>query len=115
MSPRHAPLPEIPEPVESEVTRRALPSGRSLVLRTGGAGEEIEIRGAGGEVELRITLTDAGPVVSIRGARVEIEAPDVAFRCRSVGVDAEGPVRIASAEDVCIEADEVRAVTRKDI
>lgn len=98
MSPRH---PHV------DLLERALPSGRSLVLRVGSAGEEVEIRSAAGDVDLRITLTDAGPVVSLRGARLEIDSLDLAVRCRDLDVQATG--------EVSLEADELRAETRRDI
>jgi hypothetical protein len=92
--------------VES-VVERPLPSGRKLVLRIGDAGEDVEIRSATGELDLRITLTDAGPVVSLRGARLELDAPDVAVRCRDFNVQASGTAQIV--------ADELRAKTERDI
>jgi hypothetical protein len=93
----------------------ALPRGRTLVLRIGSAGEDIEIRSAAGEIELRIALTDAGPVVSLRGARVEVDAADVAFRCRDFDVQASGAARLASAGEMRLEAGEIRAETKHDI
>jgi hypothetical protein len=89
------------------VVERALPSGRTLVLRIGSAGEDVEIRSAAGELDLRITLTDKGPVVSLRGARLELDAADVAFRCRDFDVQATGTAQIV--------ADELRAKTTRDI
>jgi hypothetical protein len=94
-------------PTTPEVVERALPSGRTLVLRIGTAGEDIEIRSAAGDLDLRISLTDAGPVVSMRGARVEVDAADVAVRCRDFDVQASGNVRFA--------AEELRAETTRDI
>ena len=38
--------------------------------------EELEIRTAEGELEVRITLTEAGPLIQLRGARLEFESPD---------------------------------------
>jgi hypothetical protein len=102
MAPRDAQAPE-----HSEVVERTLPSGRTLVLRIGSAGEDIEIRSAGGDLDLRITLTDAGPVVALRSARVEVDTADVAFRCRDFDVQASGTARFA--------ADELRAETKRDI
>ncbi|MFT3765656.1 MAG: hypothetical protein QM820_09090 [Minicystis sp.] len=112
MSPREPQAPALPD---TETIERVLPSGRSLVLKVGGDGEEIEIRGAGGDLDLRIILTDAGPVVSLRGARVEVDSADVAVRCRNFDVEATGSVRVASNQEVRIEADEVRTETKRDI
>jgi hypothetical protein len=93
---------------EPEAMERALPSGRRLALRIGSAGEEIEIRSPAGDVEVRIALTDAGPVVSLRAARLELNAADaVAVRCRDFGVEASGEIKL--------EANEVRAQTEGDI
>src|SRR5579859_547084 len=71
-------------PVETRpATERNLPSGRSVVVRVDGGKEELEVRSPNGDVEVRITLTDAGPVVSVRGARLELESPDaVSVNCR---------------------------------
>jgi len=82
-----------------QILKRALPSGRTLVLSAGRGGEEIVLRSSGGDVDLRITLTDAGPVISMRGARVEVDAADVAFRCHDFAVQAN-EVRIEAKEDV---------------
>jgi hypothetical protein len=43
----------------------------------------------------------------MRGARVEVDSPDVAFKCRTFDVQASGGVRV--------QADEVRAETKHDI
>jgi hypothetical protein len=101
--------------VEESVVERRLPSGRSLVVRVDGAGEEIEIRDARGEMDVRITLTDAGPVIAVRGARLELDSPDVAVRCRTFDVHATEALTLSSDREVRIQADEVRAETKQDI
>lgn len=115
MSPYNAAAAAAPVLEEPEIVSRRLPSGQSLVLRLDGAGEDIEIRSARGELEVHITLTDAGPVVSLRGARLEVESPDVAFRCRTFDVQASGPVTLASEREVRVSADELRMETARDI
>jgi hypothetical protein len=82
---------------------RALPSGRSVVVRVNGGSEELEVRSAEGDVEVRITLTDSGPVVSLKGARLELESPDaVAVRCRRLDIETEEATRLASAGETHI-------------
>ncbi len=100
--------------VERQLERQ-LPSGRSLVLRTDPAGEELEIRSRRGEVEVRIVLTDAGPVVTLRGGRLEMESPAVTFRCESFDVQASSEVNLTSQGEVRIAADQLRARTQQDI
>jgi len=78
----------------SERLERRLPSGRSLVLRLGDpgdperAGEEIEIRSARGDLELR---------------------------CRTFDVQTTGTLSLASEAEVRVAADEVRVETAHDI
>lgn len=111
---RSASLPTPLHPPETLVEKR-LPSGRSVTLRIEGAEEAIEVRSAQGEVDVRIVLTDAGPVVSLRGARLELESPDVAVKCNRFEVQAEEDLRLRSARDVHIDADELHAKTERDI
>src|SRR5947209_4642880 len=82
---------------------KLLPSGRSVRVRVAGGTEELEVRSAQGEVEVRIVLTDAGPVVHLRAARLEMEAAEtVAVRCRRFEVEATDAVAVASGGDVVV-------------
>jgi hypothetical protein len=99
----------------TELIERALPSGRKLVVRSASTGDEVEIRAANGELDLRITLTDAGPVVSLRGARLEVDSPDVAIRCNTFDVEARSSVRVASEGSVRLQGEELRAETTGNI
>jgi hypothetical protein len=89
------------------VSERRLPSGRSVVVRFGEEGEDLEVRSPEGDVEVRIELTDAGPVIRLCGARLELEAAAVAVRCREFDVRAEGPLRMSGGE--------LRVKTEEDI
>ena len=85
-----------------------LPSGTTLTVRAGTDGEEINLRTAGGTLELKIRLTEDGPVLSLKGATLEIEATDrVAVNCREFSVHAEegvdltaGDVRVQSGSEI---------------
>jgi hypothetical protein len=107
--------PAIPDPPKEDrlatrdgLPQGVLPSGRTVVIRADGQGEAIEVRSASGEMELRIALTDQGPVLSLRGARFEIDAADtVAVNCRHFAVrttdgvvlDAAGEIAMRSGAD----------------
>src|SRR5437763_1734785 len=89
----------------AQVQTRSLPSGRSVVLRLGDA-EEIEVRSPAGDVEVRITLTDAGPVVQLRGARLQLEAPEsIEVKCKRLTVETTEATALHSAGEVNIHAD----------
>lgn len=103
------------EPESEPIFERRLASGGLLHLRTSEQGEELELRSARGDLDLRIVLTAAGPVVSLRCARLDVESPEVAFRCDTFDVQAKGDVRLASEREVSITADELRAKTERDI
>ncbi len=93
-------LPEKARAAEAAVIR-SLPSGRTVSVRSGGGHEEIEIRSAGGEMEVRIALTPQGPVLQLRGARLEIDSTDtVAVNCRKFEVTAADGVKIDAAGDI---------------
>jgi hypothetical protein len=95
---------------------RTLSSGRTVLLRIDGTGEHIEVRSPEGDVEMSIALTDRGPVVTLRGARLEIESPGhVGISCGSLEVQSRQTIALRSDEAVRIDADEIRAKTDGDI
>jgi hypothetical protein len=85
-----------------------LPSGRSVCVTTDDQREQIEVRSPQGEVEVRIVMTEDGPVLSLRGARLEIDSTDsVALRCKRFEVQASegialqgGDVDVRSTGDI---------------
>ncbi len=85
---------------------RELPSGRSVVLRIGDQHEELEIRSPTGDVEVCIHLTDAGPVVHLHGARLELDSPEsIAVTCKRFSVDTTESTDLRSGGDINIKAD----------
>jgi hypothetical protein len=90
-----------------------LPSGRSVSFVAEGGREELVVRSARGQMELKITLTKDGPVLSLSGARLEINSTDaVSVNCRAFEVNASEGVRLRAAGDVAIAAEgEMRAKT----
>jgi hypothetical protein len=90
---------------------RTLPSGRSVTLRVGPDNEEIEIRSREGMVEVQITLTEQGPVVRLRAARLELAAAqEMRLECdrltvharEAAAVDSGGELRLRSEQDTHI-------------
>lgn len=93
--PSTAPPPTTPaRPAEGDGGSLRLASGRSLEWQALDAGiEQVRIRGVGGEVELDITLTAAGPRLRFKAAALALEA--------------DGKVQVA--------CDEFRVCSRGDI
>jgi len=105
------------EQIKDDLAREhPLPSGRSVVVKVDGGREELEIRSPAGEVEVRIILTENGPVVNLRGARLEMEAIDaVALRCRRFEVQSTEGTELTSSGDVQITGRELKVRTERDI
>ncbi|SIO60655.1 hypothetical protein SAMN05444166_6475 [Singulisphaera sp. GP187] len=102
--------------LEPAAFERPLPSGRTLVVRVGAAGEELEVRDRGGALELSISLTEAGPMVRIRAARIALESPEtISLQCRRFEVDATEAVQLQSGGEVRIQANELRVRTVEDV
>jgi hypothetical protein len=103
---------------ETEEREVYLRNGRRLVVGEQGADQLVEIRNESGMLEVRIVLTDQGPVLQMEGARlslkasesVEIESQRVAIKGAEhvelsggrVRVDAEHDIKVEGKEDVVV-------------
>lgn len=111
-------------PLAMGTTKNVLPSGRRLELQVGDSEERLEIRSPEGELELSVVLTADGPVLKLRGARLEIDSNDtVAVQCRrfelnteedvalhakgSIQMNTDDEVRVKSAQQTFIDGDYV--------
>jgi hypothetical protein len=93
-----------------------LPSGRLLVVKADQGHEEVEIQSAEGVVEIQITLTEAGPLVRLSGARIELAASDtVAVRCRRFEVETTEGTELNNRGEVKVTGDTMRMKTAGDI
>ncbi len=111
-----APATQNPRPDTCDEPARQLPSGRSVVVKVAGDCEELEIRDAEGQVEVCVILTTDGPVVRIRGGRLELDAADtVAVRCRRFEVQTVESTELCSEGDLQITGRELRVKTQDDI
>lgn len=68
-------------------TEDRLPSGRRIVLSDAGEAETVEIYSPDDQLEVSIALTAQGPVVTVRGGRLKMEATEeVSLACRRLEV-----------------------------
>lgn len=80
-------------------------SGRSIEVSSGPGGEQIEVRSPDGTVEIRIALTPQGPVLSVSGAKLEINATEsVSLNCRDLSINTTGSMNLTSQGSVGIHA-----------
>jgi len=103
---------ELEQVTEETSDRREiyLREGRTLTVETAGEGELVEIRSSSGQVELRIKLTEDGPVLQVESARLQLKASEaVEIASKRVEIRATETVEVASDNEVKVDAEgEVR-------
>ena len=84
-------------------------------MRTYNGSDVILIHSPEGKLQVRITLTDKGPVLSLAGARLELESLDiVAVRCRKFEVNATESACIAGEASVRISGQDLSFRAKAD-
>jgi hypothetical protein len=81
-----------------------LPGGRTLKV----AGELVEIKSGSGMVELRIRLTDQGPVLQMESVRLELKASE------AVAIESKR-VEIKGTEEVAVHGGKVEVDAEEDV
>lgn len=94
-----------------------LQHGRTLAVSAAGTTEVIEIRAAGGQVELRIRMTEDGPVLQLDGVKLAVNAAEsIQMQCKTFSVQASESVEIASKGGVAVKAEaEMDIESTKDV
>ena len=103
---------ELEQHAEETSDRREiyLREGRTLSVEQAGRDELVEIRSSSGQVELRIRLTEEGPVLQMESARLQLKASEaIEIESKRVEIRASETVQLASENEVKVEAEgEVR-------
>ena len=90
-------------------------AGQSACALRGGV-EELEVRSPTGEIEVRVAFTEAGPVLHLRAASIELEAADaVSLECRRLEVRTTEEVHLHSDEQIRLTGQEMRVRTEGDV
>ncbi|HVV83108.1 MAG TPA: hypothetical protein VHE35_08505 [Kofleriaceae bacterium] len=80
-----------------------LREGRTLTVSSEGAEELVEIRAASGQVEVRIRLTEQGPVLQLEAVRMKLKAAEaVEVETKQFSVKAEQSVALASDGELTV-------------
>lgn len=113
MTTRDALIAAVPEEAAARTQDMPLQHGRRLSLAASGGDDLLEIRAAGGALELRIRMTAEGPVLQMESLRLSLKATrDVEVACakfsvratESVTLAAEGTLQLAGATDLQLQA-----------
>jgi hypothetical protein len=101
---RPEPAPE-DRPDIGEADALELPSGRRISCEEEASGELVTIQGPEGGVELRVLLTEDGPVLRFDAARLELQsAGTIRAECERFEVAARSDVVQEAGGDVSIQA-----------
>jgi hypothetical protein len=92
-----------------------LREGRTLTIDSVGNEELVEVRSSSGQVEIRIRLTEDGPVLQMESVRLHLSAKEsVEIASRRVEIRATETVQLSSGDAINVEGDgEVRVVGEK--
>lgn len=86
-----------PQAERAEVLVHTLGHGRALAVVGEGGGDTVEIRAGSGTLELRIRVTDAGPVLEMESVRLALTATEaIEMKSRRVTVEAGESLTLAS-------------------
>jgi hypothetical protein len=87
-----------------------LREGRTLSVESAGNEELVEVRSSSGQVELRIKLTEDGPVLQFESARLQLKATEaVEIESKRVDIKATESLQLTSEDEVKVDAEgEVR-------
>lgn len=105
MSPPIQTLATTEDTEETEAQHVPLREGRELVLSEDGGHQLVEIRSESGQLELRIQLTEAGPVLQMDAVRMQLRASEaVAIESKQVSVTATEELALAG-KAITVEAE----------
>ena len=112
-----------PSDVEHSKMRMQLESGRQVMVHSSEKDELIEIAESDGEIIMKVRMTDDGPVISVRGAHLELKSTEtIAIEAKKIKIQAEkevvveskGSLEIESSKKIGIQsADDIRVVGKK--
>ncbi len=99
---------ELKHLTEETTDRRELylRDGKTLSVETAGSDELVEIRSSSGQVELRIKLTEEGPVLQMESVRLQLKATEaVEIESKRVEIRATETLQLASDNEVKVDAE----------
>ena len=83
-----------------------LAHGRLLTVESGGAEQFVEIRAASGMVELRVKITEDGPVLLIEGVRISLKAAEaVDVDCTRFSVTASQSIQLTAQRTIQVSGE----------
>lgn len=105
-----------PEEATTDERELYLRDGRKLVVSESGNDQLVEIRSESGLLELRIKLTEDGPVLQMESVRMQLKAEEaVEIHSKRVAVVASEQVAIAGNDVAVSAAEDLELDAKKDV
>lgn len=108
------------EAEQNQKKRLQLESGRQILVYSDEREELLEIIAPKGEVVMTVRLTDSGPIVTVKGAQLELKATEaIALDAKKIKitahqeavVESEGSLKVNSSKKMDIHSeDDIRVV-----
>lgn len=101
--------------VEDKKKLMRLDSGRQIIVDSSEKEELIQIIEPKGDISMTVRMTEAGPVITVRGAHLELkstetitlEAKEIKIRAEEeASVTSKGSLKVASAKKMDIHSDD---------
>lgn len=93
----------------SKTQKITLASGRQIIAGSKGDKELLEIKEADDKLLMTVRLTDSGPVISLKGAKLELSGmEEISLDAEKINIHSKNQTRISSRGDLEIH-------TQKDI
>lgn len=99
----------------SESRELYLSEGRTLRVSREGADELVEIRSSAGLVEVRIKLTEAGPVLAMEAVKLQLKADAVEVESRTFQVTTEESIKLETKGELDVVSEEEMRIRGKKI
>jgi hypothetical protein len=93
-----------------------LQRGRSLVVEADGVDDLVELRAPSGALEIRLRITDAGPVLELESVRlalraaeaIDVQAPEFNVAAGEITLTGQADVRVDAGGDVHVTGETIR-------
>ena len=98
-----------------EKIRMQLDSGRQILVHSSEKEELIEIAAPEGEIIMKVRMTDDGPVISVRGAHLELKSTEtIALEAKKIKIKAKEKVVVESNGGLEIDSSKKMAIHSND-
>jgi len=98
-----------------EKIRMQLYSGRQILVHSSEKEELIEIAAPEGEIIMKVRMTDDGPVISVRGAHLELKSTEtIALEAKKIKIKAKEKVVVESNGGLEIDSSKKMAIHSND-